>query len=86
LMSNHYHLVLKTPEPNLVMGMKWLQSTWTERFNARHGNLTLWMKCRKGRSVARSTNALSLGANDRLEEIGHDLLHEPPYHPTARFS
>lgn len=36
LMDNHYHLVFKTPEPNLVEGMKWLQNTWTKRFNARH--------------------------------------------------
>ncbi len=36
LMSNHYHLVFKTPEANLVAGMKWLQNTWTKRFNARH--------------------------------------------------
>ena len=36
LMGNHYHLVFKTPEPNLVMGMTWFQSTVTKRFNARH--------------------------------------------------
>ncbi|MDF7802114.1 transposase [Pontiellaceae bacterium B1224] len=36
LMSNHYHLLLETPEPNLVDGMQWLQSTYTQRFNARH--------------------------------------------------
>lgn len=36
LMSNHYHLVFKTPEPNLVAGMMWLQNTWTKRFNAHH--------------------------------------------------
>jgi REP element-mobilizing transposase RayT len=29
LMSNHYHLLFKTPEPNLVAGMKWFQNTWT---------------------------------------------------------
>jgi len=39
LMSNHYHLVFSTPEPNLVEGMKWLQNTWTKRLSARHG---LW--------------------------------------------
>ena len=27
LMENHYHLLLQTPEPNLVEGMKWLQGT-----------------------------------------------------------
>lgn len=37
LMGNHYHLLLETPEPNLVAGMKWLQGTYTQRFNARHG-------------------------------------------------
>ena len=36
LMGNHYHLLLETPEPNLVSGMKWLQSTYTQRYNARH--------------------------------------------------
>lgn len=36
LMSNHYHLLLETPEPNLVAGMKWFQGTYTQRFNARH--------------------------------------------------
>jgi REP element-mobilizing transposase RayT len=36
LMSNHYHLVLKTPNANLVAGMAWLQSTYTIRLNQRH--------------------------------------------------
>ncbi len=35
LMDNHYHLLLETPEPNLVAGMKWLQGTYTQRFNSR---------------------------------------------------
>ena len=28
LMPNHYHVILETPEPNLVAGMAWLQSTY----------------------------------------------------------
>ena len=32
-MSNHYHLLIETPEPNLVNGMRWLQSTFANRFN-----------------------------------------------------
>ncbi len=36
LMGNHYHLLLETPEPNLVVGMTWLQGTYTQRFNSRH--------------------------------------------------
>jgi REP element-mobilizing transposase RayT len=36
LMSNHYHLLVETPEANLVAGMKWLQGTYTQRYNGRH--------------------------------------------------
>jgi REP element-mobilizing transposase RayT len=35
-MGNHYHLVVQTPEPNLVAGMAWLQNAYTRRFNTRH--------------------------------------------------
>jgi len=35
LLSNHFHLVLETPQPNLVAGMKWLLGTYTSRFNRR---------------------------------------------------
>ncbi len=27
LMSNHYHLLLETPQGNLVAGMRWFQTT-----------------------------------------------------------
>ncbi len=37
LMGNHFHLVLETPQPTLVAGMKWFLGTYTQRFNARHG-------------------------------------------------
>src|SRR2546428_13156526 len=36
LMENHFHLVMETPQANLVAGMHWLLSTYTARFNRRH--------------------------------------------------
>ena len=36
LMGNHFHLVLETPNANLVAGMKWFLGTYTSRFNRRH--------------------------------------------------
>ena len=36
LMRNHFHLVLETPQANLVAGMKWLLGVYTKRFNIRH--------------------------------------------------
>lgn len=37
LMSNHYHLALETPSGNLVEGMRWLQATFSNRFNRFRG-------------------------------------------------
>jgi putative transposase len=36
LMPNHFHLVVETPQANLVTGMKWFLGTYTGRFNRRH--------------------------------------------------
>jgi len=36
LMRNHFHLALETPQPNLVVGMKWQLGTYTSRYNRRH--------------------------------------------------
>jgi putative transposase len=33
VMRNHFHLALETPQPNLVAGMHWLESTFATRFN-----------------------------------------------------
>jgi REP element-mobilizing transposase RayT len=37
LLPDHFHLVLETPSPDLVAGMRWLLGTFTNRFNRRHG-------------------------------------------------
>ncbi len=36
LMKNHFHVVVETPQGNLVAGMKWFLGTYTVRFNRRH--------------------------------------------------
>src|ERR1700683_2325691 len=35
-MPHHFHLVVETPQGNLVAGMKWLLGVYTKRFNIRH--------------------------------------------------
>ena len=35
LMGNHYHLLLETPEANLVAGMKWLMGVFSQGWNRR---------------------------------------------------
>ncbi len=36
LMDNHYHLLIETPEANLVAGMRRLNGVYTQAFNRRH--------------------------------------------------
>jgi REP element-mobilizing transposase RayT len=33
LMGNHFHLLVETPQPNLVAGMKWLLGTFSQGWN-----------------------------------------------------
>ncbi|RLC26396.1 MAG: transposase, partial [Deltaproteobacteria bacterium] len=49
-MSNHYHLLIETPNGNLVDAMKWPQATFTQRYNARH---QLWGHLFQGRYKAK---------------------------------
>ncbi|WP_226894848.1 transposase [Luteolibacter marinus] len=42
LMGNHFHLLLETPQPNLVAGMKWFLGTFSQGWNRarkRHGHV-----------------------------------------------
>lgn len=36
LLSNHYHLLVETPQPNLSAGMRQLNSTYAQYFSRRH--------------------------------------------------
>ena len=37
LMGNHFHVLLETPEPNLVAGMKWVLGVFAQGWNRRRG-------------------------------------------------
>jgi putative transposase len=37
LMGNHFHVLLETPEPNLVAGMKWVLGVFSQGWNRRRG-------------------------------------------------
>ena len=39
LMSNHYHLLVETPDGNLSKGMRHLNGVYTQRFNRRHSRV-----------------------------------------------
>lgn len=39
LMSNHYHILIETPESNLSLGMRQLNGVYTQRFNRQHSRV-----------------------------------------------
>ena len=68
LMTNHFHLVLETPQPNLVAGMKWFLGTYTLRFNRRHQH---WGHLFGGRYKAQLIDGRSKGYLRRACDYVH---------------
>jgi REP element-mobilizing transposase RayT len=61
LMTNHYHLVLETPEANLARGMRQLNGLYTQRFNRRHDRVGHILQGRyNGVLVERESHLLEL--------------------------
>ncbi len=38
-MTNHYHLLVETPDSNLSKGMRYLNGVYTQRFNRKHSRV-----------------------------------------------
>jgi len=60
-MTNHYHIVVETPEPNLARGMRQLNGVYTQTFNRAHGRVGHVFQGRyKAILVERETHLLEL--------------------------
>ena len=85
LMTNHFHLVLQTPEPNLALGMKWLNSTYASWYNRRHQKVGHLFGDRykgiHGRSICSDLRVLPRSASFCLHE---ERLHAEPFTAAAR--
>jgi putative transposase len=69
IMSNHFHLAVETPEPNLSDGMKWLQGTWAARFNRFRGEA--------GRPFQGRYKALHVERGHALAQVVHYIHLNP---------
>lgn len=89
LMGNHYHLLIETPEANLVTGMKWFQGAYTQRYNSRHRVFGHLFQGRYKALVVDGENGNYLGvvstyihlnpARARLIRVGKDSLTRYPW-------
>jgi REP element-mobilizing transposase RayT len=70
-MSNHFHLVIETPQPNLAAGMKWLLGTTGQKKWGQSLLLTLPQRCGNNRWHGWSAyHVMSRG--DRREAIFYE--------------
>lgn len=69
VMSNHFHLAVETPEPNLSDGMKWLQGTWARRFNE--------FRRERGRPFQGRYKALHVEPGHSLAQVAHYIHLNP---------
>jgi REP element-mobilizing transposase RayT len=60
-MTNHYHVVVETPDANLSKGMRQLNGVYTQQFNRRHRLVGHLLQGRfKGILVERDTYLVEL--------------------------
>lgn len=69
LMSNHYHLLIETPDGNLSKGMRQLNGVYTLHFNRRHG--------RVGHVFQGRYKAILVDKDDYLLELARYIVLNP---------
>jgi putative transposase len=86
LMTNHYHLFLRTPQPNLCSAMQWLNGTYTNRFNRRHHRNGHLLQGRyKSVLVADEAHWLHLSAYIHLNPLRAGLAADPAGYEWSSF-
>jgi REP element-mobilizing transposase RayT len=69
LMSNHYHLLIETPDGNLAQGMRQLNGVFTQQSNRRHG--------RTGHLFQGRYKAILVQKNSYLLEVARYVVLNP---------
>jgi putative transposase len=69
LMGNHYHLLVTTQEPTLSVGMQWLNSSYAQWFNWRHGH--------RGHAFFRRFHSVLIRSDSQLAEVARYVLLNP---------
>jgi REP element-mobilizing transposase RayT len=82
LMTNHYHLLVETPEANLSRGMRQLNGLYTQRFNRTHARVGHILQGRFGAVlVEREAHLLELARYVVLNPVRAGLVAAPEAYP-----
>jgi REP element-mobilizing transposase RayT len=78
LMTNHYHLVIETPETTLSRGMKWMNGKYAQWFNRRHGRSGHLFQGRfKGFLVEKESHLMALIRYVALNPVRARMVERP---------
>lgn len=86
LMTNHFHLLLETPDANLSKAMRQFNSVYTQAFNRRHGRVGHVLQGRfKSIVVDRDAYLLELCRYIVLNPVRAGMVKEPGKYPWSSF-
>ncbi len=86
LMTNHYHLLLETPEPTLSRGMRELNGIYTQRFNRTHDRVGHLFQGRfKGILVEKESHLLELTRYVTLNPVRAGIVTRPEDWPWSSY-
>ena len=75
LMTNHYHVLIETPNANLSRGMRHLNGVYTQRFNRAHGRVGHVMQGRfKSIVVEKESHLLELARYVVLNPVRSEIV------------
>ncbi len=87
LMDNHYHLLIETPEANLVQGMRRLNGVYAQRFNRRHQRVGHLFQGRyKSIVVERERHLLELARYIVLNPVRAGMVDQPGAWPWSSYN
>ena len=86
LMTNHYHLIVETPDANLSIGMRQLNGVYTQRFNRRHRRVGHVFQGRyHAVLVQKETYLLELTRYVVLNPVRAGMVAEPGHWPWSSY-
>lgn len=86
LMTNHHHLLVETPEPNLSAGMHELNGTYAQKFNRRHKRIGHLLQGRfTGILVSKESHLLELTRYVVLNPVRAGIVDRPEDWPWSSY-
>jgi putative transposase len=86
VLSNHFHVSVATPEPNLAQGMRILNGSYAQRFNRRYGRVGHLFQGRYGAElVRRHEHMLEVSRYIALNPVRAGLCSRPELWPWSSY-